>query len=332
MTSERYNELRSLCLRAKRAMDRNGGIATRPDPDRPLQAVLPTVTFAEDQWLRKHHPSMLPYTQLHQYPGRWKPSPNAPIRARHPIVREIWLGARSLSSIGQDELPEGLSASQAEQEDIAELTDLQTLLYQNPMFEALKALLVFRLARTWYRNIVRRHRSYFTWRRKLKLWRMAVSHAQYHFAHAVIIEDEQTGALRFLQPGDVIQMAWGSNEDLDTLYMEEPASERSEDDSRRREILRDQIRANTYTEAKLLEDPTETVNRDNCRTSDGEPLFPESMGLPEWLSRKEYFDALETLSRRLNDHSKPRRLAAPSPVDWDEVRPKKPSRRVMTTR
>ncbi len=295
----------SLPLRSYRGRD---GIR-RPSP-------IVRVSLAESHWLAQHKPSWLPYTKVWTPTTLWKQDMDRASSSQHPVIREIWVGQRSLASVGQDELPEGHQRSQAEAEDIAELTDLQTMLYEG--HEDIRRAAIFKRAFYLYRNVRRKHPE-FTWPRRKKLWKLAVDEANTEFASTAIIEDPESGEPRFVRPGDVIQIAWGSNEDLDALYMEEAASDRSEHDSLLRDLDRDQIRPSSYRECAFLEDPDYALPRQALIDDEiiQEDEFPEV----EWFDRKDYFAALERNTRqRERVATKNARRAAPPAMDWKVIR------------
>lgn len=226
---------------------------------------LPIVTLEESAWLSKHKPGLLPFTKLAccEVTG-WK-SIFVNTRdekgllhghltsAKRPIIREIWVGARSPAAIGESESSEGHQHSQTEQEDVAEVTDLMTMLYGDPKFAE---ELIFQQACDTYLKALTLALLTCAWRVNLSfckhLWKKALMQAQYDNAHTAVIEDPESSKPRLIRVGDIIQTAWGSNENLDAMYLEEPANERSESDSIEREIARDQIRANTYHEQCYL--------------------------------------------------------------------------------
>lgn len=97
---------------------------------------LPLVTVNEHDWLTKNHRSMAAFTRTFTYrQNEYIEDTSVMAPSRPPKVTEIWVGARSMGCIAGESAEtetEGLSASQLDQEDSAELTDLQTLLYHDP--------------------------------------------------------------------------------------------------------------------------------------------------------------------------------------------------------
>lgn len=304
---------------AHRQMQRYGSLPLRSYRGRDglhRSSPIVRVSLAESDWLAKNKPSWLPYTKICTPTVLWKSDMDRPSSAQYPVIREIWVGQRSLACVGEDDVPEGHSNSAKEQEEIAELTDLQTMLYEG--HESLRRSAIFKRALYLYRNVRRKHPE-FTWPRRKKLWKLAVDEANTEFASAAIIEDPETGEPRFIRPGDIVQVVWGSNEDLDALYMEEAASDRSEHDSLLRDLNRDQIRPNSYREAAFLEDPDYVLHRDVLTDDEiiAEDEFPEV----EWFTRSDYFAALERNTRqRERVATKNARKAPPAPVDWKAVR------------
>ena len=231
MTPKRYAIIRQIALSAMHTMKRYGSVQMQK---------LAKCTLDEVQWLQANRPTILPFTRIFDYEATdYKEDSSRPVRAKRPTVREIWVGARSLASIHEDgDASEGMARNQAEDEDTAELTDLQTLLYHD--------------AKTGL----------------------------------PLITDED-GVTRPIRPGDIIQIAWGSNEDLDALFMEEASDPRSESDQLWRELTRDQIRVNNYQETEFLNDPTRSVPRE---------------ALEETLTRKDDIRLWDEAHKIVEDH------------------------------
>jgi hypothetical protein len=162
-----------------------------------------------------------------------------------------------MASVGEtDETSEGLTISQAQQEDAAELTELQTVLYQDQgkYQEFLKGLVESRVASAYELS----GRS-LTPEQLNKARDIATVQILQETANLGFIDDPETGEYRPIRNGDLIQIAWGSNEDLDALYLEESPDPRSEEGSLYRELLRDQVRANSDFEQDLLNDPSISI-------------------------------------------------------------------------
>lgn len=195
---------------------------------------LPEVSPEEQDFLIRNAPNVAKWTRPKGHVDGWLDTD--PMQAsRKPVVREIWVGARSLNCLpsSAESESEGLSISALEQEDQAELTDMQTLSYVDS-----------RGYRDWVRNRIKNIP---------KKYRLAAYNAlMKRHPHRCMITDPKTGEYRPIRNGDVITIVHGSNEDLDALYLEEPADERSEHDALIRELDRDQIRANNWTESELL--------------------------------------------------------------------------------
>lgn len=128
MTTQRFNRVFALARAAKQSLDRYGSIRRNK---------LPLVSFLEHDWLTKHHKAMAGFVRTFQYSdSEYIEDTSRPVQARPPKITEIWVGSRSLGCVPGESAEtetEGLSASQLEQEDAAELTDLQTLLYHDPV-------------------------------------------------------------------------------------------------------------------------------------------------------------------------------------------------------
>jgi hypothetical protein len=310
-----------------------------PPPRAIPMADLPSVSLEEAKWLDTHQPKALAFTkgpfQSSQY---WKPNPLVPSSARHPVVREIWIGQRSLQCLSSKE--------DAELEDIAEATDLQTLLH--PGHENVRRSAIWRHCYVRYRDVIRK----FPWAKdRMAIWKAIAQEAHLLFGNTVVIEDPESGEPRFLRPGDVIEVVWGSNEDLDALYMEEPADERSFHDSLERELQRDRVNPASYQEQSFRDDPDRVIHIDALRQSETIEerdefrlrqqasrmtdrhfeRFPNSEypalavydaaynhlvnSEHQWLDRKDFFAQIET-----NLRTRPKvRRAAPPAVNWQEV-------------
>lgn len=311
MNPNRLSYLRDQVMRCHRTLSRYGSIKN---------TVLPRVTLAESQWLAENKPTWLPYTRIFTSTDAqfWKNDMDRASPSQRPVIREIWVGQRSLATVGEDDAPEGHQRSQSEQEDIAELTDLQTMLYAG--HEDVRRSAIWRYSFTLYRKVRRAHPEFTTARRK-KLWKLALQEAEQEFASTAVIEDSETGEPRFVRPGDVIQIAWGSNEDLDALYMEEPASDRSEHDSMLRDLDRDQIRPNSYRENEFLENRQGDYVLHRDALVDDEIITGDEFPEVEWFTRSDYFAALERNHRqRGRILQKNAHKAAPAPMDWKAVR------------
>lgn len=264
MTTQRFNAIYSAALTAQRSLKSRGWIRRNE---------LPRVSVFEHKWLCDRHPKVAKLTRSFDYAdneyvedtGNYLLPEAAAKRLEHrhlfattrnitpakrPTIREIWVGARSLGCVGEEELPEGHQRSQAEQEDAAELTDLMTLTYDDPFgFERwMQDEITRRLeaAKRPAKNIVYRKAM-----RKLIL-REVPTDRQGQPTCAMLVDDE-SGEYRPVRIGDTLTKAHGSNEDLDALYLEEPADDRAEEDSRVREMLRDRINPNSEFETSLLD-------------------------------------------------------------------------------
>jgi len=266
MNTQRFNEVFAKALSASRSLKKRGFIRRNE---------LPRITPHEHKWLCEQHPKMARFTRCFEYddseyvedtgnyqvPGTEKRR-NAELfvftrnmtQARTPVIREVWVGARSMGCVGEDDLPEGFQSSQIEQEDQAELTDLTTLTYDDPIgfdrwldAEVSRRILAAR-GKRWVNNVIIR-----------RIFTKVITHdlPKTHDGSLAkcMINDDETGEYRPLRVGDVITVAHGSNEDLDALYMEEPADDRSEQDSMIRELLRDRVNPNSDFEQDMLNDP-----------------------------------------------------------------------------
>lgn len=126
MTNQRFNQLFVAARAAKQSLDAKGFLQRNR---------LPKITLTEHHELINKHPKMAAFTRIFDYPAdEYIEDTNRPAPAQLPKLTEVWVGARSLGCIPGESAEtesEGLSASQMDQEDAAELTDLQTLLYHD---------------------------------------------------------------------------------------------------------------------------------------------------------------------------------------------------------
>lgn len=232
MTESRYHNIYETALNALYLMNRYGSVQLNK---------LAKVSIPETKELQKLNPDILPYTRCFDY-EEWEYKEDAckPARARHPMIREIWVGMRTLGALGDNgDMSEGMAESTMEQEDQAELTDLVTMTYDRKKDFDL-----------WLKQ-QKKNLSKPAFKKLLK--RLPKDKYDNDTLIPAMREDEQTGELIPIMFGDIIQTAWGSNENLDALYMEEAADPRSESDSLMRELTREIIRPNTYMEDQMME-------------------------------------------------------------------------------
>lgn len=256
MTSTRFNEIAGLALQCKRRLTKYGYLKRN---------LMPIVSFAEHKELMVINPKIARFTRCFDYAdSEYVEDVNRASSSRRPIVREIWVGARSLSCLGEEDgLPQGHQLSQMEHEDAAEMTDLMTMLYDNPIAfdewveqEVTRRILEFRGKRFVNNVIIRRHM------RKLVL-ADSPTHSKTGKVAKCMIEDDETGELRPVRCGDTLTRAHGSNENLDALYMDEPQDPRSDDDDLIRELLGDRVNANSEFEQDMLNDARMVIPSDD---------------------------------------------------------------------
>lgn len=247
MKKQRYLTIAQFAADAAKRLHKYGSIR---------RSTLPEVTLTEHHWLIKHAPSVAANTRCPGAPDDWVEATDRPASAKRPAIREVWVGSRSMACIGDDDTPEGFQASSAQQEDAAELTDLQTMLYQDQerYKEYVHDLVEERVASAF--DLSGRTLTPAQLNRARKIARVQV---MIETKNMGFIDDPETGEYRPVRNGDLIQVAWGSNENLDALYLEEPSDPRSEEGSLYRELLRDQIRANSDFEQDMLNDPTISI-------------------------------------------------------------------------
>lgn len=215
------------------------------------------VTLEEHQWLCRNRPNIARFTRVFDY-GRDEYLENSDLMSpsHRPVIREIWVGARTLSYMGGEDEPEGhISATQAN-EDQAELTDLQTMLYEDArgfdqyvekqISEACRA--AHKPAYNWvWRNYFRR------------IVTRGLIHDKAGNLEKCMIHDPETGEYRPLRTGDSITVARGSNDNLDALFLEEGDDPRQQNDAFEAEGTdhkwSGRFRANTGLEHHFLTSP-----------------------------------------------------------------------------
>lgn len=215
------------------------------------------VSLAEHQWLVKHAPNIAAFTRIFEYErGDYKELPHVMSSSRAPVVREYWIGARTLSASSNDEdddgdTPEGFRKSATEQEESAEITEMMLMLYDDP--------------KAWNefcdKEAMQRVNSLIQQKPRLKAHRiklitLAKRQVRQEYPHSAMIEDAW-GELRPIRPGDVIVLARGSNDDLDQLFNDEADDPREQNDfsadgSDHR--YSDRYRANNDLEYEFLHD------------------------------------------------------------------------------
>lgn len=264
MKPERFNHIAGEAVRCKRLLDKRGSIRRNE---------LPKVTFEEHKHLTATNPKVARFTRCFDYgPNEWIEDVNRMAPARRPVIREIWVGARSLGCVGEDDMPEGHQHSQIEQEDQAELTDLVTMLYDNPeAFDAwLENEITARIteSRKWGRKWVNNHII----RQHMK--RLVLEDCPRHSKTGEVVKcmitDDDTGDLRPVRVGDTLTVAHGSNENLDALYMDEPNDPRADDDSLIRDLLRDRVNPNSDFEQDMLNNPDMAIPSEDDDLADNE--------------------------------------------------------------
>lgn len=250
ITQQRFNKLFVAARAAKQSLDAKGFIQRNR---------LPKVTLAEHHWLVKNHPKMAGFTRTFDYEDDvYLEDTNRMSSARPPRITTVWVGARSLGCVmGEtaEHESEGLSASQLDQENAAELTDLQTLLYQDPagFHEWLEAEVTSRLEalRKPAKNVI--YRKAMT-RQVLK---EVPKDLETGMPLMSMIEDEETGKPRPIRNGDCITIVRGSNDDLDSLFLEEADDPRVQNDLSAEGTdhkWSGRFRANTQLEENFLTD------------------------------------------------------------------------------
>lgn len=290
MTNQRLSRILSDAKRAQTRLHDRGYIR---------RSTLPYVTLEEHHWLSRNMKSMSGFVRTFDYEDDvWIEDPNRPVQAREPKITEIWVGARSMGTVG-GESPEteteGLSASQLDQEDSAELTDLQSYLYDDPTaFETWIEAEITRRLTAWerpIRNVIYRSAM----RREIMLELPTDKEGDPIMA---MIEDPTTGEPRPIRNGDVIQVCMGSKpivvtrrakdgryrkfayeltQDLDATYLEEADDPRHQNDASAAgsdHKWSDRFRANSDLEQEFLTDNPGTGPK--TLNAEGEALYRHS--------------------------------------------------------
>jgi hypothetical protein len=220
ITTQRFQQIFTLALQAKRSLDKWGSTKRNN---------LPKITVLEHDELVKQHPRMAAFTRCFEYGDKdYIEDTNRMSSSRLPKITEIWVGARSLGCIPGESAEtesEGLSASQLDQENAAELTDLHTMLYHSPgQFNTwLEQAITDRVVELGkhpknhiWRSVARRHIL------------MSVPKDETGQPTMAMIETED--GPRPVRNGDMIQTVHGSNENLDALFLEEGDDPRMQND------------------------------------------------------------------------------------------------------
>lgn len=212
---------------------------------------LPVVTPMEQDWLIRNSPKIARWTRLSGQEGWMDTDPM--VEAQKPTIREIWVGARSLRCLtAEDTEPQdlrswydkydeeneeneendsveafeyateadGLTISQMEQEDAAEMLDLASMLYEDrPAFERWAAKIRAEMRKNGFSHKdTREWVEYCTPKNK------------YGVPLYAMFEDTDTGEYRPIRNGDMLTTIRGSNDNLDALFMEEGDDPRVQND------------------------------------------------------------------------------------------------------
>jgi hypothetical protein len=242
------------------------------------------------------------FTRSFEYgPNDWLENPDLPQRSQPPKVVDVWLGARSMGSAkSTSDQGEGFTASAEEIEEAMELTDLQTMLYEDVgAFENWVRVKAFELVA---RTFVKRTKTNLRKAEAVVIGELPKGPDGQPIK--CMIMDDITGETRPVQYGDVIQIIQsrsrrhgGTQDDLDELFMEEaddprPQNDWSAEGSEHR--WTDRYRANTNLEQMMLNNGKEPSKKEQYR-------FMLSRGLH--LARKEGdIDKAAFLSLKLEQH------------------------------
>lgn len=281
MTNQRLLEIRNSAITSSRYIKKYGYIRRNN-----LIRVSPT----EHKWLCDNRPNMARFTRAFRYDHNdYVQDVDRATQARPTIIREVWIGSRSsalLDSAAEteeamgDDLPAGFKKSQEQQEDTAEVTEIVSMLYENrPAFEAWveKAKILRFNELVTQKPRLKKHRALLM-KCIEKVLMAELPQNKYGEIQYVMVEDEDTGELRPIRPGDVLSVPRGSNDDLDSLFLEEADDPREQNDfsadgSDHR--YSDRYRANTDMEEEFLHDRTRIIP--NTALPDGTRYQPDDM-------------------------------------------------------
>lgn len=252
ITQQRFNKLFVAARRAKQLIAARGFVRRNE---------LPKVSMSEHHHLVKNHPKMAAFTRTFDYEDDvFIEDTNRMASSRPPRITTVWVGARSLGCVQGETAEhesEGLSASQYDQENAAELTDLQTLLYHDPAG--------FNL---WLEDTITERLTELKKPVRNAIWRKVVraqvlkevpKDSETGLPLMAMIEDEETGKPRPIRNGDCITVVRGSNDDLDALFLEEADDPRVQNDLTAEgsdHKWSGRFRANTQLEENFLTDPS----------------------------------------------------------------------------
>lgn len=91
------------------------------------------VTLDEHKFLAQHYPNAAKYTRTSTYhDSEYVEDSSLMGSSQLPVVHETWYGARSLSVLRDDDMPEGFRKANELKEDEQEKMELQCLLYHDP--------------------------------------------------------------------------------------------------------------------------------------------------------------------------------------------------------
>lgn len=284
MTTPRLLEIRQIALRCSKSLNKRGWIQRNK---------LARITLEEHKWLCEHKPGIAKFTRTFQYPSsEFIQDSNLMAESRRPIIREVWIGARSQAlasntldtevedAVGED-TPAGFRKSAGDQEDTAEVTELILHTYDDP--EAFDRYLAIEVERRWAEILAKKNGRYKKYRAIIipRITAQIIGELpvdKYGVPHKCMIEDPSTGDLRPIRIGDVITTARGSNDKLDELFLEEADDPRDQNDfsaAGADHRYSDRFRANTDMEEAFLLDPEHRVP--NTALPEGTRFTPDDL-------------------------------------------------------
>lgn len=207
---------------------------------------LPRVTLEEHEWLTKNKPGIAGFTRTMRYADNmWMNDFDRPSEAQRPTVREMWVGARSLECInleGQEDDDRYIFAGESG-ESRRRLNDLER--EDQAELTDLVTLL-------------------------------------YHDPKTgrPMIEDPDTGELRPVRAGDLVTIVRGSNDNLDSLFMDESDDPRQQNDwgaEGTDHKWSGRFRANTETEYKYLHNSRHAQPNSSDALPDGIRWNPDDL-------------------------------------------------------
>ena len=290
MTTPRLLQIKQIATSCSRFLKKRGWIR-RNDMAR--------VTLEEHKWLCEHKPNMARYTRCFQYQhNEFVQDVDRPAEARTPIIREVWIGARSQALAANtfdtevedgEDLAAGFKKSQGDQEESAEVTEMIMHTYDDPA--AFDAYMIRQVDERWQEMLARKPRLRKHKTALIKLIKQQILGElpcdKYGTPHKCMIVDDDTGELRPLRNGDIVTVARGSNDDLDALFLEEADDPREQNDfsaAGADHRYSDRFRANTDMEESFLHDRDHRIP--NSAMPEGTRYYPDDMQIRRFAQQR----------------------------------------------